>query len=83
MQATKQRSRLRLINVNELADILGISMRHLWRMKAAGELPEPVHLRNSVRWLLADIERWLEMGCPSKTQFEVQKRTRDRAEARR
>ena len=83
MQATKQESRLRLINANELADILGISMRHLWRMKAAGELPKPVHLRNSVRWVLSDIERWLSMGCPSKTKFEAHKSTKAKAKARR
>lgn len=79
MQATKQKPRVRLINANELAETLGISMRHLWRMKAARELPKPVQLRNSVRWLLSDIERWLGMGCPSQKRFEVQKAAQTKA----
>jgi predicted DNA-binding transcriptional regulator AlpA len=71
MQTVKQNSCTRLINATELANMLGISMRHLWRMKAARELPKPIHLRRSVRWALADIEEWLKMGCPSTKVFEA------------
>ncbi len=79
MTAIKKKQHARLINASELAETLGISLRHLWRMKAAKELPKPVQLRNSVRWLLSDIEAWLEMGCPSQKRFEGRKATRAKA----
>jgi predicted DNA-binding transcriptional regulator AlpA len=53
-----------LINVDDLADILGISVRSVWRLHSANELPKPVNLRSSIRWRLADIQKWVDAGCP-------------------
>ena len=62
-----------LLNAKEFAAMLHVSQRHLWRLKAAGKLPKPVKVGECVRWLLADIETWLDLGCPSQKQFEVRK----------
>jgi len=62
-----------LINANELAKKLSISVRHLWRMKAAGKLPKAVNVGGCVRWLWPDIELFLSMGCPAQKQFEAMK----------
>lgn len=59
-----------LINAKQLAEMLSISERHLWRMRAAGKLPKTVKIGSCVRWLLSDIEMFLNMGCPSQKQFE-------------
>lgn len=66
--ATKQ-----LLNVKEVAIALSVSQRHLWRMRSAGKLPKPVKVGGCVRWLLSDIEAWLQMGCPSQQEFEHRK----------
>jgi len=62
-----------LMNVKEVAAMLHVSQRHLWRLKAAGKLPKPVRVGECVRWLLNDIETWLELGCPSQRKFENQR----------
>ena len=66
-------TKAQLVNVKELAAMLNVSQRHVWRQKSAGKLPKPVNIGGCVRWLLSDIEAWLEMGCPSQRKFEQQK----------
>lgn len=62
-----------LLNIKEVAAMLHVSQRHLWRLKAARKLPKPVKVGECVRWLLSDIEAWLSMGCPSRREFEQRK----------
>lgn len=62
-----------LINANDLAEMLSISVRHIWRMKAAGKLPKTVKVGGCVRWLLSDIKLFLETGCPSQKKFDDMK----------
>lgn len=54
----------RMITINELATILGMSKRTVWRLLSAGEIPEPVRLGGSTRWPLAQVEAWIADGCP-------------------
>lgn len=54
-----------LIPACELARLLGISKRTLWRLLSAGKLPVPVRLGNSVRWRLDEVEQWISRGCPA------------------
>ena len=65
---------VQLLNVKDMAVMLNVSQRHLWRMKSAGKLPKPVKLGRCIRWLLSDVEAWLCMGCPSQKEFEHRKR---------
>jgi predicted DNA-binding transcriptional regulator AlpA len=45
----------------DLAAALNISIRQLWRMRAAGELPAPVRVgRRCVRWRAEDVARYLD-----------------------
>ena len=69
-------TKTQLLNAKEVAAILHVSQRHLWRMKAAGKLPKSVRVGECVRWMLSDIETWLELGCPSQRKFENQKTLR-------
>ena len=54
-----------LLTVEELAQLLSLSERTLWRLRSAGALPKPVKLGNSVRWVRVEIQNWIEAGCPS------------------
>jgi predicted DNA-binding transcriptional regulator AlpA len=76
MSTITQVQQVKLIKASELAEVLGISMRHFWRLKAAKELPKPIQLRNSVRWRLSDIEIWLQIGCPNAAAFQRYKKRR-------
>lgn len=53
-----------LVNARELAKILSLSERTLYRLKSTGELPKPVVLGGSVRWRLSEIRQWIAKGCP-------------------
>lgn len=57
-------NRPRLITADELAAILRMSKRSVWRLVGTGEIPEPLHVGGSTRWNLAEIEAWLDAGCP-------------------
>jgi excisionase family DNA binding protein len=47
----------RLLDVQEVANLLGIHRRTVWQMASAGRIPSPVHLSpRVVRWRLSDIE---------------------------
>jgi predicted DNA-binding transcriptional regulator AlpA len=48
-----------LLEAADLADLLGITLRSVWRRKADGTLPKPVQLGRLVRWNRTDVERWL------------------------
>ena len=53
-----------LISVNELARILTISPRSIWRRLSCGEFIKPVRLGSSVRWRLQEVRSWIDDGCP-------------------
>ena len=53
-----------LIPVEEVASMLGVSERTLWRLLSAGKVPEPLRIGRSTRWRSAEIREWIERGCP-------------------
>jgi len=53
-----------LISVDELGNLLGISVRSVWRLHSAHRIPEPIRLAGSVRWRLSEVQAWVEAGCP-------------------
>jgi excisionase family DNA binding protein len=55
----------RLITVKELAEMLAISTRHVYRLLDSGQLPKPLKLGAAIRWDSATICNWLESGAPS------------------
>ena len=54
-----------LINVHELAGILGVSQRTIWRLVASGKVIQPLRIGTSVRWRLDQVNHWIESGCPN------------------
>ena len=65
-----------LISAEQLAELLHVSKRTLWRLRSRGRLPEPVLLGSSVRWRSAEIESWVLAGCPTLSEWDVQKQLR-------
>lgn len=51
-----------LLRVDQVAEVLAISRRSVWRLSSTGQLPRPVRLpgTRAVRWRRADLERFVE-----------------------
>lgn len=54
----------RLITAAELAQLLNVSTRTLWRLLSARKVPEPVRLGGCTRWRLDQVRQWIGDGCP-------------------
>ncbi|MHC4476779.1 MAG: helix-turn-helix transcriptional regulator [Planctomycetota bacterium] len=62
------------VPAKELAGMLGVSLRQIWRLNATGKLPRPVRLGGSVRWNRAEVMQWFnEAGCPDRQTWEARK----------
>lgn len=57
-------STAKLLDVQTVADMLGCSTRHVYRLADGGKMPAPVKLGALVRWSLSIIEEWIATGCP-------------------
>jgi len=53
-----------LLRAQELARLLSISLRTLWRLHSAGSLPRPMRLGAAVRWRADEVKQWIAAGCP-------------------
>lgn len=54
----------RLISLPTVAEILGVSRRHVERLRKLRAIPEPIKLGSSIRWDHEVILRWIDSGCP-------------------
>lgn len=49
-----------MIDVREVAAILSISTRSVWRLVASRKFPQPIRFGRSARWRLTDVEACIE-----------------------
>jgi excisionase family DNA binding protein len=54
-----------LLTTKQLAQILGVSERHVYRQSAAGKFPRPKRIGRCVRWDPDDFRNWLNGGKPA------------------
>lgn len=53
-----------LIDSREVARLLNVSSRHVYRLNDSGRMPPPIRIGNAVRWSLEMIQTWVMAGCP-------------------
>lgn len=53
-----------LLNVGQVAGMLNICIRSVYRMADAGKMPRPVKLGSRVLWRRRELEKWIDAGCP-------------------
>ena len=58
-------STVALIDVDQVATLLGVSARTVRRMADSGAMPRPRHLNTLIRWSRTEIEAWVNAGCPN------------------
>lgn len=59
-----------LVDARRAAALLGVGLRTLRSMDAAGKLPSPVRLSpGCVRWRLAELRSWTDANCPDRESW--------------
>lgn len=53
-----------LLTAAAVAKRLGVSKATVWRLRDSGRLPQPVKVGSLTRWRAAELEHWIEEGCP-------------------
>jgi predicted DNA-binding transcriptional regulator AlpA len=48
-----------LLTVNEVAEMLSIGVRSVWRKSQDGRLPPPIKMTGSTRWAKSTIRDWI------------------------
>jgi excisionase family DNA binding protein len=54
-----------MLDDKRVAQVLGVSVRHVHRLADAGRMPRPLKLGGSRRWDRATLDAWIAAGCPS------------------
>jgi predicted DNA-binding transcriptional regulator AlpA len=52
-----------LLTAAQVAQLLQISLRTLWRLRSGRKVPLPVNLGASVRWRRKEVLEWVANGC--------------------
>jgi predicted DNA-binding transcriptional regulator AlpA len=63
------------ISARDLAGMLDVSLRQVWRLNSAGKLPRPIRLGGSVRWGRQEIMDWFAAGCPDRQTWTAMRGT--------
>ncbi len=53
-----------LLDVHQVARLLGISPRSVWRFAQSGKMPASVSLGRAQRWCSKELGDWIAHGCP-------------------
>lgn len=59
---------VRLIAADEVASMLDVSTRTVWRLLSTGRMVQPLRIGGSVRWRLDEVREWIKNGCPVVTR---------------
>jgi len=59
------------LSAEELAEMLGVSRSHVFRMASSGLLPPAIRFGRVVRWSRATIEDWVAAGAPPRDTWEA------------
>ncbi len=65
-----------LATAAEVAKMIRISPRTLWRLVSADQVPEPLRIGGAVRWRVDDIKQWIGAGCPAQEKVSERRRKR-------
>ena len=52
--------RSRLLDIDEVAELFGLSRDAIYARRSRGEFPPAIHVGNVLRWRARDIEDWLD-----------------------
>lgn len=53
-----------MLSARQVATMTSCSVRTVYRLRDAGQLPPPIAIGGMIRWRAAEIDQWLADGCP-------------------
>lgn len=59
----------KLITLDQIAEMLAVSKRQVFKLREEGLMPEPIKIKGSIRWKLSVIQQWIDLGCPAEKDF--------------
>jgi len=59
----------KLLTAKDLAQLLSLSNRTVWKLSVTDRLPAPIRIGRSVRWSSREIARWVDAGCPPRSRW--------------
>ena len=62
-----------MLRADDLAKLLRMSKRTVFRYECSGRVPAPLRIGGSVRWLGSEIQAWLDAGAPDRKTWETLK----------
>lgn len=70
-QAAAPRNQIgELVTAKEVARLLRVSLRTVWRMRSGGCLPEEIRMGRGIRWRKEELADWIAKGCPSRNRAQ-------------
>lgn len=61
----KAYSEQQLLNVSEVAELLGVDERTVWRLLSKKAMPEALRFGGNTRWKYCHVRDWIDRGCPA------------------
>lgn len=52
-----------LLTVGEVAELLRVSERAIWKWSASGQIPRPAKIGRAARWRASDLSAFVANGC--------------------
>lgn len=68
-----------LLSAKNLARLLNVSVRQVWRLNSSAKLPKAIRIGGSVRWAESTISKWLAKGAPDRATFEAMQEVNNHA----
>ena len=62
VQTQNKQELVPLLTIQDLANLLKISPRSIWRLVATQKLVPPIHVGGAIRWKQESITKWLDNG---------------------
>lgn len=59
-----------LLTKHHMAELLGRTVRTIYRLESQGLLPESVNIGTQRVWVRDEIMHWVESGCPARRPWE-------------
>ena len=59
-----------LLNVKEVAQLLTVGVRSVWRLDQKKKMPAARRIGHAKRWDAEELKVWLRLGCPDRDAFE-------------
>jgi excisionase family DNA binding protein len=72
-----------LLNCRQVARLLGVSVRSVYRLRDGQKMPRPVRVGTLIRWREGDLREWLEAGCPRTQPPQMSEAARAALQARK